>query len=793
MSDTKPKFTVCLIAKNEAKTLPKLVESLKEYKDRGGEILLLDTGSTDGTPTVARNIGCLVSEVGDKFLHTIDQETTDAVNNRFIVDGDEPVLKVEQKYFDFASARNYIASLATTPMVAMPDCDEAYTKLDIDKLNEVIEQGNDQLEYNFVFSHDQFGNEAIKFMHCKFFNKEKMEWRGIIHEIICPKLGISGIKRCYLGEEVIKLEHWQNQATNRASYLSGLAIDCFQHQDNDRNSHYFARELFWSGRRRSAIKEFQRHLVISNWNAEKSQSMLYIGDCYMALNDKDSAFDWWNRAYALEPTRREPLMKFADYYFKRNDWARTSVYCSAMLQIPWSGFYSNHYEFYAHLPHEMMYISQWWLGNKEESKKHFLKAYNYCPANPKYIDEMQFYYPVPKVSIVIPTLRKGWKLQRLLESITKNAGYVNYEVIVEEDNWENRQGAPITFKKGVEKTTGDLVMFLGDDCIMQPGCVGKAVMSMFDHFGPDMDGLIGLNDSYWQLGEVATHWMASKKLLPYLGGEFFHTGYHHCGCDNELTERCRKIDRYFWDKDCVIFHDHPVQRTGTDQSKDDEVYRVAYNPDSLAHDKALLAERAAKYGFELRANFTRPRDYPAVHPDLDLRKAVTFIHKDLDIETKTCLNVGIGEGTSSLAMQLPFLRFKKLGLLDVWQPYLDKANTITWDAREKEGILCDVKDYQDFDKWDMFFMFDVLEHLTKEDSLSVMDRIGALKNKDIVIFIPLENEFRKNVFEVGPQEHLSLWTEQDFIDRGYYTKRLVNFHFEDGRYWDALWAFKKTS
>ena len=42
-------FSIVLIAKNESKTLPRLIGSLSEFQKRGGNILLLDTGSTDDT------------------------------------------------------------------------------------------------------------------------------------------------------------------------------------------------------------------------------------------------------------------------------------------------------------------------------------------------------------------------------------------------------------------------------------------------------------------------------------------------------------------------------------------------------------------------------------------------------------------------------------------------------------------------------------------------------------------------------------------------------------------------
>ena len=183
----KPNFSVALIARNEALTLPKLIGSLKEFQERGGEIWVLDTGSTDDTVEVAKGLGCKVEAVGDKFKINIDEELAKKINDKFIVDGEAPVVKAGDSLFDFGSARNYVSKLPENDMIATPDCDEIYTKLDIDKVDKAIEEGVEQLEYNFVFSHDHLGNPVIKFRHCKFYDRRKLKWRGIIHEILVDK------------------------------------------------------------------------------------------------------------------------------------------------------------------------------------------------------------------------------------------------------------------------------------------------------------------------------------------------------------------------------------------------------------------------------------------------------------------------------------------------------------------------------------------------------------------------------------------------------------------------------
>ena len=296
----KPSFSVVLIAKNEAKTLPRLVKSLTDFQKRGGEIILVDTGSTDDTAKVARSLGCRVHEEGTRFIVRLDDLAVRGINYRFIEENEEDVVNVGDSLFDYAAARNYAASLSKTNMVAMPDCDEEFTKLNLDKIEEAIAAGIERFEYNFVFSHDEFGSEAIKFLHSKFYDKTKINWIGIVHEVL-----IGEAKTKFFDENDIKLEHWQNPSSNRAAYLPGLALDCYLHPEKDRNSHYFGRELGWSGRHKSAIKELKRHTTLPNgWPPEQAQSMIYIGDAYMALNKVDDGLYWYHNAFQKDGSRR---------------------------------------------------------------------------------------------------------------------------------------------------------------------------------------------------------------------------------------------------------------------------------------------------------------------------------------------------------------------------------------------------------------------------------------------------------------------------------------------------------
>ncbi len=397
----KPLFSVVLIARNESKTLPHAVASLKEFMARGGDVNVLDTGSTDNTVEVAKSLGCRVQEVGEIFRHTITEEEAKAVNDRFIVGSEAPILVAGQSYFDFASARNAANAMADQDMVCTMDCDEIVTRFNIDIIDQYIREGWTQFEYNFVFSHTPDGQELVKFIQSKFYSRVHCNWVGIIHEMVTNLDPRNPSKIKLLEEHEFKLEHWQNEETNRTGYLRGLAIDCFNNQEKDRNSHYFARELWWTGRPWSAAKEFERHIAMNKWPAEKAESMLFLADINGAMADSepdmkqerlDAQLAWCHRALDTEPNRREPLLKLAQIYQRRNEPTPATFYATAALELPWYPFYGANVAFYTNEPHEILFWSLSHLGRMDEARKHLLKCLEYQRENPTYLAATGFFF-----------------------------------------------------------------------------------------------------------------------------------------------------------------------------------------------------------------------------------------------------------------------------------------------------------------------------------------------------------------------------------------------------------------
>ena len=192
-----------------------------------------------------------------------------------------------------------------------------------------------------------------------------------------------------------------------------------------------------------------------------------------------------------------------------------------------------------------------------------------------------------KVSVIIPFVRPDGA-KRCMEAVKANAGISadDYEILAEGD--EDRIGCPKMVKKLVEQSRHECVLFLGDDTYPYADFIKNALDAMATL--PDGWGMVGLNDLVHDGNILATHWLAHKNLLPLLDGEFFHTGYLHCFCDQELIFRCKALGRYTWCKDAMLYHDHPML---TGQGNDADYKRV-YSPELYRHDEELFKSRCKR-------------------------------------------------------------------------------------------------------------------------------------------------------------------------------------------------------
>ena len=195
-----------------------------------------------------------------------------------------------------------------------------------------------------------------------------------------------------------------------------------------------------------------------------------------------------------------------------------------------------------------------------------------------------------KVAILIPYLREQ-QVHVAVHAAIDNAQIPreDYEVWIDtEKKGDPRIGVTKMFNWMVKAHADDveMVAYLADDTIAQPGWLrlGLQYMERFE----EGFGVVGFADGITQR-PLPFHFLAHKKMLPLLGGDFLHEGYRHTYCDNELYERCTAMNRYFWAEDAVVYHQHPML-LGKEM---DEHYTKAYAHENGVHDFKLFERRKA--------------------------------------------------------------------------------------------------------------------------------------------------------------------------------------------------------
>lgn len=254
---------------------------------------------------------------------------------------------------------------------------------------------------------------------------------------------------------------------------------------------------------------------MKGWPAEASQSLMFIGDSYMVLGEDDEALNSYRRAFDLCPTRREPLMKMAEYYYAKKMVDQTLVYASAALQIKEGDghFYANYQPYYENIPHEMLYWALWEKGERGASLDHFEACLGYQPFNPKYLHDFRFYYKLPKITFITTDPKP-----ETIDSI-KNVIYPqeSIDVMVPQDT-----------EMPLKSFVGDWAIYVAPGAILAP----EAVMSAFKTAMDNRKWFMAFSDD--------STFMIHRKLTEKLADELY---------DKEnpilkISEMYKKTDQY---------------------------------------------------------------------------------------------------------------------------------------------------------------------------------------------------------------------------------------------------------
>lgn len=344
------KVAVYTIVKNEEQHIERWAESAKEADVR----LILDTGSDDRTVEIARSLGV-----------------------------DVACAKIDPWRFD--KARNFALSL-------IPDDIDYCITLDADEvlapgwrgaLEEVAEEGLTRVQYKYVWSWNDDGSEGVVFGGERIHARHGYYWKHPVHEIIVSDLPER------VGWSSVEIHHFPDPSKSRGQYLELLELAAEESPEDDRVSHYLAREYMFWGEMDKAARQFLSHLALpsARWKPERAASMRYL-----ARSIPQEAEQWLLRACAEAPERRESWVELAELYYEHELWAQCYASSTRALYITEKPMdYICESSAWSSLPHDLASISAWNLGLKEEAKKYGQQAAEMSPDDLRLQQNLEFY------------------------------------------------------------------------------------------------------------------------------------------------------------------------------------------------------------------------------------------------------------------------------------------------------------------------------------------------------------------------------------------------------------------
>ncbi len=389
-----PQFSLVLIARNEAQTLPKLFRSLHAFVARVGEIVIVDTGSTDNTAELARAFGCRVFEMGDAFTTLLSDAQANEINARFSKNGETLPVTAGQRLFHFANARNFASTCARNEFVFHLDAADELRAFDDAWLDAQLETGMvSRFEYWRIAALPDPRAETISFRIANFFDRRLFQWEGFAHEAVCPipNPPHSSQQTLICSREQLLLRHVKDPTKTR-HYLAPLALELLAHPGNTRWLHYLGRELYYLGQHHSAIALLEENAATeSGWRAERCESLCLVGRCYEILGETRQAEEAYLRAAQLDSTRREPLLRYALLRQQQGDLAGSVEYARAALALLRTNSYIESDSNYTFLPHAILYWGLYWLGDKKQARQHWEYCLAMSPENRRYREHAKLF------------------------------------------------------------------------------------------------------------------------------------------------------------------------------------------------------------------------------------------------------------------------------------------------------------------------------------------------------------------------------------------------------------------
>jgi glycosyltransferase involved in cell wall biosynthesis len=297
-----PRLTLSMIVKNEERYLRECLESVKDLVD---EIVIVDTGCTDNTLSIAKEFGANIFQF--KWVN------------------------------DFAAARNFALSKSTGDWIFYMDADE---RLDPKSAYDIKSSLEKKIKFGFyctVQNMDTDESRDNSFHYIRFFfNSQGIEFRGKVHEQIEEslikneyQLLNSNIIIKHIGYNISKEEKQKKAQRNLELLIEEYKNDC---------SAYYAFQL---GNTYKVLKDYDNAkkyylIAINGKNLETSYTVeSYSSLAFMELTCHKvyEAENYIVKALQFKTSNAYAHMLASKIYFRRKDFQKAELHCRQAFEL----------------------------------------------------------------------------------------------------------------------------------------------------------------------------------------------------------------------------------------------------------------------------------------------------------------------------------------------------------------------------------------------------------------------------------------------------------------------------
>lgn len=353
------KYKVCVyaITKNEEKFAKRWYDSMKE----ADKIYVLDTGSTDNTVKILKDLGAIV-EIKKFNPWRFDVARNESLN---LVDDD-------------------------TDICVCTDLDEVFLPGWRNELENIWKKDTTRLKYNYNWKLDDNNNPIINFYIEKIHSRKNYKWTHPVHEILTYKKDNEKIEIT----DKITVNHYPDNKKSRSNYLPLLELSVKEDPTDDRNMHYLGREYMYYGKWKKAISTLKKHLKLekATWKDERCASMRFIARCYKNLKEYEKSHIWFKKAIQEAPYLRDPYVELALLEYELENYQEVEKHCLRALRI------TTHQKTYINEPfswdntiYDLLSISCYHLKKLDYAIYFIDKALEYTPNDERLLNNKNIF------------------------------------------------------------------------------------------------------------------------------------------------------------------------------------------------------------------------------------------------------------------------------------------------------------------------------------------------------------------------------------------------------------------